>query len=379
MTQTQASQLLPVSILFVSFSEEEQKRLVGLLYNSGLNVDAHIATSQQTLRAKLDKSMDVVIVNGDNSRIRPNDVVNTIAYDEVDTTCIVYGGNAQYAKDALAIGIHDTVSREETFRLEHIIKREISRSPDHLACRRTLHAQRMETLGRMMGVFVHDFNNLLTVILTSAELASAKAGTDSPIHGKLKQISGASCRASELTRTILKFSREETDEMDSVDPRDLLQELETLLQGVMGSHLCVNLTIPDSLWRIRAKASQLMQVFLNICVNAKDALEQSGSRLDIVACNLELSQEMGKLLPGRYILVEICDDGCGIPESIRDRIFEPYFTTKAVDKGTGLGLATAASIINNHGGVIQVDSEPSKGTSFHILLPAEEEQAELEV
>jgi signal transduction histidine kinase len=235
-----------------------------------------------------------------------------------------------------------------------------------------LQAQKMESIGRLAGGVAHDFNNILTAILSYAELSLMKLPEHDPLRGHLISIQEASEKAAKLTHQLLAFSRRQVLEMKVVDLNAIIRGLAKMLTRMIGEDMLLELRIGAMASFVRADEGQIEQVLMNLAVNARDAMP-SGGRLLIetadVAPDDAVLKSQGVADPGQYVMLSVTDSGAGMSDEVRERIFEPFFTTKELGRGTGLGLATVYGIVKQHGGHIIVDSEPGKGTLFRILLP----------
>lgn len=227
------------------------------------------------------------------------------------------------------------------------------------------HAQKMESLGTLAGGIAHDFNNYLGGIFGYVDLALQET-CDEKVKGYLAKVLASSDRAKGLTHQLLTFSKGGTP-VKQVGPLDpFLQE--TTQFALSGSNISTKFTIPSDLWMCEYDQNQIGQVIDNIVINAHHAMP-SGGRVTVAAKNLLFDQdEPLALAPGKYVIISICDTGIGIPAKYINRIFDPFFSTK--QQGSGLGLATSYSIVKQHGGIIEVVSEPGQGSCFHIYLPA---------
>ena len=245
------------------------------------------------------------------------------------------------------------------------------------------HVQKMESIGTLAGGIAHDFNNLLAAILSSAEMARLKIEDRESVERYISTITSASKRAAELTKGLLGFARKGKMRMEEIDAAALVDEVESLLREAIDRSVRIYTDVSPSLWPIKGNPTQVHQVLVNLCVNARDAiLDAGGHELKVSLRNEVIDQVFVDAHPtatrGCYVLIDVSDDGGGIPDEIRDQIFDPFFTTKAVGQGTGLGLATVYGIIKNHGGYLYLDSEEGKGTTFHIYLPAAIDEQESE-
>jgi two-component system cell cycle sensor histidine kinase/response regulator CckA len=243
------------------------------------------------------------------------------------------------------------------------------------------HAQKMEAVGQLAGGVAHDFNNLLQAIAGYTELSLAELAADSSIRGNLHEVSKAAERAAVLTRQLLTFSRRETLQPAHLDLNDVIADLMKMLGRIIGEHIELTVTPGHELRNVHADRGQVEQILMNLCVNARDAMPDGG-RISIETRNEHLGPEYCQAHPsageGDYVLLAVSDTGEGIAPEIQERVFEPFFTTKEVGQGTGLGLATVYAIVARHGGLIDLDSGPGRGTTFRVYLPASPAAAEAE-
>jgi PAS domain S-box-containing protein len=234
------------------------------------------------------------------------------------------------------------------------------------------HAQKMEAIGLLAGGVAHDFNNILMVVQSYGELLRETLEQDDRRRADVDEILNATGRAAGLTRQLLAFSRRQVLAPQVLALDEIVIGVEKMLRRLIGEDIELSSASECDLARVRADPGQIEQVLLNLAVNARDAMPQGG-RLTIALANAELGDSAAtvglRLVPGRYVRIEVSDTGTGIPPEIVPRIFEPFFTTKSDGKGTGLGLATVYGIIQQSGGAIDVESIPGRGTTFRIYLP----------
>jgi two-component system cell cycle sensor histidine kinase/response regulator CckA len=239
-------------------------------------------------------------------------------------------------------------------------------------------AQKMEAVGRLAGGIAHDFNNLLMVIQGYSDLLVERLPGGDPLRRNAEQIQMASQRASSLTRQLLAFSRKQMLAPKILNVQSVVAEMEKILRRLIGEDIQLETSSAPDLGLVKADRSQIEQVILNLAVNARDAMPQGG-RLTIETANVELdssySHPPAVLSPGRYVMLAVTDNGCGMDAETQAHVFEPFFTTKEKGKGTGLGLATVYGVVKQSGGYVWVYSEPGRGTSFKIYLPRIEETA----
>ena len=239
-------------------------------------------------------------------------------------------------------------------------------------------AQKMEAVGRLAGGIAHDFNNLLMVIQGYADLLLDRLPQGDALRRNAEQIQMAGQRATALTRQLLAFSRKQMLAPKILNVHSVVSDMETILRRLIGEDVQLETSTPADLWLVKADRSQIEQVIMNLAVNARDAMPQGG-RLTIETANVELDSSFTYhsvvLAPGKYVMLAVTDNGCGMDAKTQAHIFEPFFTTKEKGKGTGLGLATVYGIVKQSGGYVWVYSEPGRGTSFKIYLPRIEEEA----
>ena len=237
-----------------------------------------------------------------------------------------------------------------------------------------LQAQKMEAVGRLAGGVAHDFNNILTAIIMQTELLSDEEALTPALREGLQQIHAAAERAANLTRQLLLFSRRQVMQMRTIDLNESVTGMARMLQRIIGEDVRLHLDLHPGPLFLRADPGMLDQVLMNLAVNARDAMPQGGS-LTIQTAESLVDEAQARLrpgaAPGRYAVLRVRDEGCGMPREVLEHIFEPFFTTKEPGKGTGLGLATVYGIVQQHRGWIEVRSAPGQGTTFEIHLPLE--------
>ncbi|HEX4445935.1 MAG TPA: PAS domain-containing protein, partial [Polyangiaceae bacterium] len=237
-------------------------------------------------------------------------------------------------------------------------------------------SQRLEAIGRLAGGVAHDFNNMMTVVIGTAEVLLRRLGPTDPMRSDLGDIVGAAERAALVTRQLLAFGRRQRLAPLLVDLSAHVEHMNRVMQRVIGEDIELELELGRPLGAVRVDAGQIEQVLLNLVVNARDAMP-GGGRLTIQTANVTLDGEYQRIPngvpPGRYVMLAVSDTGEGISEGIRAHIFEPFFTTKELGRGTGLGLATVHGIVEQSGGHIRVYSEPGAGTTFKVYLPRVDE------
>ncbi|MEW6734485.1 MAG: PAS domain-containing protein [Acidobacteriota bacterium] len=237
-----------------------------------------------------------------------------------------------------------------------------------------LRAQRMESIGTLASGIAHDLNNVFTPLLMGLQLIGSQL-PDERNQRIVKTLQESAQRGADMVKQMLWFARGVSGQRILLRPRNLIAELEKMLNQTFPKSIKIEITAPQDLWNISGDATQLYQVLLNICVNARDALVAGGT-LTVKAENIFIDEHYARMnlgaQVGQFVVITVADTGVGMSSEVLDRIFEPFFTTKEIGRGTGLGLSTTLAIVKSHGGFINVYSEPDKGTRFKIYLPAAE-------
>ena len=236
-------------------------------------------------------------------------------------------------------------------------------------------AQRMESVGRLAGGVAHDYNNALSVIMGYTELAMTELDPGENVYEDLDQVLTASKRAADITRQLLAFARKQTIAPEVLDVNENVESMLKMLKRLIGEDIDLSWVPGTGLWNVKMDPSQIDQILVNLCVNARDAIKGVGKIVietsRVTVDDADCSDHTG-FVPGNFVLLKVSDDGCGMDMDIQRNVFEPFFTTKAVDKGTGLGMSTVYGIVKQNNGVITLDSRAGKGTTIKVYLPGHE-------
>jgi PAS domain S-box-containing protein len=235
-----------------------------------------------------------------------------------------------------------------------------------------MRAQRMESIGTLAGGIAHDLNNILSPIMLSIDIL--KTMVDHPQANQvLETIEMSSRRGADIVGQVLSFARGLEGQHIEIQPQHLLKDLELIIKDTFPKDITLQINIPENVWIILGDPTQLHQILLNLCVNARDAMPHGGT-LTVSVENCMLDEQYVAMniqaKVGPHVVITVTDSGTGIPPALLDKIFEPFFTTKEVGKGTGLGLSTVMALVKSHGGFVNVYSEPGKGTTFKVYIAA---------
>lgn len=233
-------------------------------------------------------------------------------------------------------------------------------------------AQRLESIGRLAGGIAHDFNNMLAIILGNTEIILEDIDPATPFIANLNEIQRAAGRSADLTRQLLAFARKQTVAPRILNLNETLEGMLKMLQRLIGEDIDLAWYPNTNLWPVKIDPSQVDQILTNLCVNARDSIKSIG-KITIETDNTQLDKnycrEHAGFKPGNYALMTVSDNGCGMNKETLENLFEPFYTTKDMHQGTGLGLATVYGIVKQNNGFIHVYSEPGHGTTFKIFLP----------
>src|ERR1035437_5660664 len=309
------------------------------------------------------------------------------------------------AIDSLKSGATDYVLKERLARLVPAVHRAMQEVEERTERRRLeeefIQAQKMEVVGQLAGGVAHDFNNILAVIMGYSDLIMSELGPASPLQKYAEEIRHASERAAGLTRQLLIFSRKQTVQPVVLDLNDVVQDMDKMLRRLIGENIEMTMIPGKQTGRVKADPGHVGQVLMNLVVNARDAMP-NGGRLTIATSNVTLDENyspcgvgvcaspgdaplftpQGKrthpgAIPGDYVMLSVSDTGAGVTDEVKAHLFEPFFTTKPLGKGTGLGLATCQTIVQQSGGHIGIYSDVGKGTTFKIYFPRVEQPLEV--
>ena len=304
--------------------------------------------------------------------------IATVRADWPDLPVILVSGalGEQRAIDSLKSGATDYVLKKQLFRLAPAVRRAMREVEERSERRRLeahfVEAQKMEVIGQLVSGVAHDFNNILAVIIGYSDLITGDAGIEGPLRKYIDEIRHASERAAGLTRQLLVFGRKQTVIPVVLDLNKVVIDLKEMLRRLIDENIEMTTVLEDNIGHVRVDAGYVGQVLMNLVVNARDAM-CNGGKLTIATSNVTLDE--GDLpaqegaLRGDYVMLSVSDTGTGMTDDVKALLFEAFFTTKPVGKGTGLGLVTCQTIVHQSGGHIEVCSEVGKGSVFKVYFP----------
>ena len=322
----------------------------------------------------LGKTDEELFAPADAQRFRANDLEAMTSEHAVEREEILLGGEGTRSFISIKFPLRDSaghvtgicgMSTEITERKRAAAEREKLQS-------QLTQAQRMESVGRLAGGVAHDFNNMLQSIVGNAELALLDLPVDNPVRESLEEIRQSAQRSVDLTRQLLAFARRQTISPRALDLNETVRGMLKMLHRLIGEDIDLRWSPGPGIWPVRMDPSQVDQILANLCVNARDAIIGSG-KVAIQTSNVTLDGAVlpgqPDLVPGNYVMLAVSDTGRGMDPETCAQVFEPFFTTKELGKGTGLGLATVFGIVKQNAGLIDVLSEPGRGTTFKLYFP----------
>jgi two-component system cell cycle sensor histidine kinase/response regulator CckA len=367
-----------IRLLIVEDSEDDAALLLLLLGQAGYEIKSERVQSAGTLAKALIQKWDLVISDHSMPHFSGTEALAAVRASDAEVPFIFVSGTIgeEAATDAMRHGAQDYVMKSNLKRLVPSVQRELrdaaERKERKRLDRRVQQLERYEGIGRLVGGIAHDFNNMVGAILGWAEMGFEESKAESGLHDRFQKIRDQSLRAGKLTSKLLTFAGGRALQPHKINLNVLIEEEMSLLSRLIGEGTKVRILAAPDLRVTLADPTQIEQVLMNLCLNARDAMEQGGE-LVIETQNVELGPEFCRDHcvdpPGSYVLLRVSDTGIGIDSATMEHIFEPFFTTKAIGKGTGLGLATLYGIVKQHGGFVFAESKPGMGSSFRVYLP----------
>jgi two-component system cell cycle sensor histidine kinase/response regulator CckA len=374
---------IPLRVLMIEDSVDDTALLMRELHRGGYDVNYERVDTAAALESALFASdWDLMVSDYSMPQFTGMEALKLVRAKGSEVPFIFVSGTIgeETAVTALKNGAQDYLMKGNLKRLIPAVQRELRERKAHNERKRLEQqlnqAQKMEAVGQLAGGIAHDFNNLLGVIIGYSELVLDRLDQDSPAQRYVTEIKRAGVRAASLTRQLLTFSRQQVLEPRVMNLNTAVAEMEKMLRRLIGADIDLETRLGSDLGAVKADPGQIEQVVLNLAVNARDAMPRGG-KLTIETSNVDLDEIHAQLhphlVPGRFAMLAVTDNGTGMSLETQTHIFEPFFTTKGVGKGTGLGLATVYSVVKQSDGFIDVYSELRQGTTFKIYLPLVQE------
>jgi two-component system, cell cycle sensor histidine kinase and response regulator CckA len=372
---------MPTSIrlLVIEDSEDDSALLNLLLRQGGYTLEFERVDTPQALKQALQSKWDIIICDHSMPHLSGSDALKIVRAQDTELPFIFVSGTIgeDVAVDAMRTGAQDYVMKTDLKRLVPAVQRALrdaqERTERKMLDRRVQQLEKFEAIGRLVGGIAHDFNNMIGAILGWSELGCAETVADGRVHDRFEKICAQSVRAGKLTAQLMAFAGGQILEPRKLNLNLVIREEMSLLSRIIGEGINVCVHLASDLPAILADGSQIEQVLMNLCLNARDAMD-AGGHLTVETQNIDLDAKFcldhPSAQPGNYVLLSVTDTGVGIDQAAIPHIFEPFFTTKATGKGTGLGLATVYGIVKQHGGFIDVTAPEGGGACFRVYLPA---------
>ncbi|HYL63433.1 MAG TPA: response regulator [Candidatus Methylomirabilis sp.] len=372
---------VPLHVLIVEDSEDDGDLVVRELRRGGYDVHFERVDTEATVVSAVEShEWDLIISDFSMPVFSGIDALAMVRKKRPDVPFIFVSGTMgeETAVAAMKNGAQDYLMKDNLKRLVPAVQREL-RDAEERRTRKRLEQhvhqlQKFEAIGRLAGGIAHDFNNMIGAIMGWAEMGLEEAAEGTRLRERFGKIREQSYRAAKLTAQLLAFGRRQLLQRRKVNLNALVQEEMSFLGKVIGEDIEIKVMAAPGLAVTQADPTQIEQVLMNLCLNARDAMP-GGGQLIIETRNVEIGAEYCRThayaKPGVYVLLSVSDSGVGMDAPTMERIFEPFFTTKELGRGTGLGLATVYGIVKQHGGFIYVYSEPGLGTSFRVYLLAD--------
>ncbi len=371
----------PLRVLVVEDSEADAALLGRELRRGGYEVVLQRVDSASAMAAALnDGRWDLVIGDYSMPHFSGTDALKLLRARDSEIPFIFVSGTIgeEKAVAALKMGAQNYVMKDNLGRLLPAVQRELQEVAQRRERKRleqeVQRLQKFEAIGRLAGGIAHDFNNALGVVQGWAEMAHEEAPPGTPLQKKIQAILDQTRRSARLTSQLLAFARHQVLQPRNISLNALVSETTGLLQNLIGEQIELKTLLNPDEQIVRADPSQIEQVLMNLCLNAKDAMPHGG-RLLITTENVDIDEDYQRAhayaSAGKYVRLSVSDSGVGMDSDTLERIFEPFFTTKEIGKGTGLGLATVYGIVKQHRGFVNVYSEPGQGSVFRVYLPSD--------
>ena len=371
----------PLRVLIVEDSEDDADLIVLELRRGGYDpIFRRVDSADAMERALAESDWDIVLSDFSMPRFSVMEALGMVKQRGIDVPFVIVSATIgeEAAVEAMKAGAHDYVLKHRLGRLVPAVERELRESAVRRERRhledQLRHAQKLESLGLLAGGVAHDFNNLLTGIMGNASLVLDMTEQDSPFRSMLGDIIRASERAADLTRQLLAYAGKGKFIVGPINVSELVRDISDLMRSSVPRTVELKLQLENDVPTVEGDASQMQQLVMNLILNAAEATAERPGVVKVVTGTRAIGagDELAHFrpdppAPGKYVMIQVSDDGCGMTEMVKAQIFDPFFTTKFT--GRGLGLAAALGIARGHKGAIAVESAEGLGSTFTVLLP----------
>lgn len=372
-------------LLVVEDSEDDAEILRLELLRAGFEVSSHRVDTEASYLEAMTTKPDIILADYTLPQFSALRALRLLQALALDVPFIVVTGSVgeDRAVECMREGATDYLLKDRLARLGPAVSRALTEKrlrdeqqqaeeERRLLQARLLQVQRMEAVGLLASGVAHDFNNILTVISGQCHLVLSQGSLEAAGRARIQEIDRAAERAATLTRQLLAFSRRQVLQLSILDLNRVLQDMNGMLARVIGEDVLIECELALELGRVKADRGQLEQVIVNLAVNARDAMPRGG-KLTLRTANVDVDESRARrtegLQSGSYVMLGVSDRGEGMSKEVLSRIFEPFYTTKELGRGTGLGLSTVYGIVKQSDGFIEVSSVPGEGSTFQVLLP----------
>jgi signal transduction histidine kinase len=369
--------------LMVEDSPDDTDLILSELRRAGFDPQWKRVESEEDFLAEIEKLPDIILSDYSMPRFTGLRAAKLLRESGLNIPFILVSGTVgeESAVEAIRNGATDYLLKDRLTRLGPAVTRALREAQDRkklqeeVASRARMQeqlrqAQKMEAIGQLAGGVAHDFNNILTATLMQLSLLQQNPLLSPATKESLQEIERETHRASNLTRQLLLFSQRQAARVQPLDLDVLIRELLKMLRRLLGENIEVVFPgCPGAHW-VCADPSMMEQVVMNLCINSRDAMPKGGQIISTTKVDIQAQSFTPQTRRGQFVCMSVSDTGCGMDETVMERVFEPFFTTKEPGKGTGLGLATVYGIVKQHEGWVEVESKPTEGSSFRVYLPA---------
>jgi signal transduction histidine kinase len=372
----------PLNVLIVEDSQNDADLALTELRHGGFAPKWKRVETEPDFLAEIKKSPDIILSDYSMPQFNGLRAAELLQASGLNIPFILISGTVgeDVAVEAMKKGATDYLLKDRLTRLAPAVRRAMQEVEERAERKQLeaqlIQAQKMEVVGHLASGVAHDFNNILAVIMGYSDLILSELEPDSPLRKYTDEIRHASERAAGLTRQLLVFSRKQTVQSVVLNLNDVIKDLDKMLRRLIDENITLTILPGKNTGRIKADSGHIGQVLMNLVVNARDAMS-NGGQLTIATGNVTFGENdahiCAGMMPGNYVVLSITDTGTGMTDEVKKRLFEAFFTTKPAGKGTGLGLATCQTIVQQSGGHIEVQSKLGQGTTFKIYFPQVEQ------